>query len=97
MRFLLILFALASCGASPAPEFFGAKRVDVTQDGRAYTIFYTDSRVEVIRLGSAKAGDHQAIRTTMLALIPKVTGCHLSERSLKGDSGEMRGSISCKK
>lgn len=97
MRFLLILLFIASCGASPAPEFFGAKRVDVTQDGRAYTVFYTDKRVEVIRLGSAKSGEHQAIRATMIELIPNVTGCRLSDRSVTGDSGEMRGSLLCKK
>lgn len=97
MRFLLILLCLAACGASPAPEFIGAQRRDVTIDGRAYTVFYTHRRVEVIRLGYASAGEHQAIRATMIALIPKVTGCRLSERSLTGDSGEMRGSLFCKK
>lgn len=97
MRFLLILLFLAACGASPAPEFMGAKRVDITQDGRTYTVFYTEKRVEVIRLGYARAGEHQAIRAAMIELIPKVTGCRLSERSLTGDSGEMRGSLFCKK
>lgn len=95
MRYLLILLFLAACG--PAPEFMRAKRVDVTQDGRAYTVFYTNKRVEVIRLGYARAGEHQAIRATMMELIPKVTGCRLSDRSLTGDSGEMRGSLLCKK
>lgn len=95
MRLLLILLFIASCGASPAPEFMRAKRVDVTQDGRAYTVFYTDKRVEVIRLGSAKSGEHQAIRAFMIELIPKMTGCRLSDRSLTGDSGEMRGSLLC--
>lgn len=97
MRLSLIFMFLASCGASPAPEFVGAKRADITQAGQAYTIFYTDRRVEVIRLGYARAGEHQAIRATMVDLIPKVTGCSLSDRSLTGDSGEMRGSILCKK
>ena len=48
---LLLFVLLSACGASPAPEFFGAKRVDVTRDGRQYTVFFTDRRVEVIRLG----------------------------------------------
>lgn len=95
MRLLLILLFIASCGASPAPEFMRAKRVDVTQDGSAYTVFYTDKRVEVIRLGFAKSGEHQAIRALMIELIPKMTGCRLSDRSLTGDSGEMRGSLLC--
>lgn len=90
-----LAFVLAACGAQPAPEFFGAERLEITRDGRDYVVFFTDRRVEVIRLGWASAGEHQAIRATMIALIPEVTGCRLVERSLTGDSGEMRGSILC--
>ena len=95
MRKIIPLLFLAACGASPAPEFFNAKRTDVTRDGRQYTVFQTEKRVEVIRLGYAKRGDHQAIRADMIALIPQVTGCKLNEASVQGDSGEMRGSIRC--
>lgn len=91
---LTALMLLAAC-ASPATEFFGATRTDVTRDGRNYTVFQKDNRVEVIRLGYAKRGEHQAIRATMIALIPEVTGCDLVETSLQGDSGEMRGSLRC--
>lgn len=97
MKALLPLLFLIACGAQPAPEFFNAKRADVMRDGRQYTVFYTENRVEVIRLGYAKRGEHQVIRTTMITLIPEVTGCKLNERSLQGDSGEMRGSIRCPK
>ena len=96
MRILLLpCVCLAACGTQPAPEFFAAKRADVSRDGRSYTVFYTDKRVEVIRLGFAPRGSHQAIRATMIALIPEVTGCKLVESTLQGDSGEMRGSIRC--
>ncbi len=95
LRHLALPFLLAACGAQPAPEFLGAKRADVTRDGRAYTVFFTDRRVEVIRLGPAHRGEHQAIRATMVALIPEITRCNLIESSLQGDSGEMRGSIRC--
>lgn len=95
MKYLALAFALAACGAQPAPEFFAAKRVDVTRDGRNYTVYHTEKRVEVIRLGYAPRGAHQAIRATMTALIPEVTGCTLVESTLQGDSGEMRGSIRC--
>lgn len=97
MKALLPLLFLIACGAQPAPEFFNAKRADVMRDGRQYTVFYTENRVEVIRLGYAKRGEHQVIRATMITLIPEVTGCKLNERSLQGDSGEMRGSIRCPK
>lgn len=95
-RILLALtLLLAGCGAQPAPEFLAARRADVSRDGRAYTVFFTDRRVEVIRLGHASGGQHQAIRATMITLIPEVTGCKLVESTLQGDSGEMRGSIRC--
>ena len=90
-----LLLLLTACGAQPAPEFFAATRSNVTRDGRQYTVFHTEKRVEVIRQGYARRGDHQAIRATMIALIPEVTGCKLIESSLQGDSGEMRGSIRC--
>ncbi|MES2143142.1 MAG: hypothetical protein V4516_02020 [Pseudomonadota bacterium] len=89
------LMLLTACGASPAVEFLGATRTDVTRDGRNYTVLQKDNRVEVIRLGYAARGQHQAIRATMIALIPEVTGCRLVESSLTGDSGEMRASIRC--
>lgn len=92
---IFLLFLLVGCGAQPAPEFFGAKRTDVTRDGRAYTLFQKENRVEIIRLGYARRGDHQATRSQMIALIPEVTGCKLMERSLQGDSGEMRATIRC--
>lgn len=92
---LIALLSLAACGASPAPEFFGATRTDVVVSGRSYTVFQKGDRVEVIRLGRARRGEHQAIRATMIALIPQVTGCRMRESSLQGDSGEMRGSLSC--
>lgn len=95
MRLILLAFLLAACAASPAPEFLGAQRVDVVRDGRSYTVWFTDKRVEVVRHGYAKPGQHQAIRATMIALVPQVTGCDIYEKSLSGDSGEMRGSIRC--
>lgn len=95
MKAFVPLLFLAACGASPAPEFMGAKRTDVTLNGRDYTVFQKDERVEVIRLGYARRGEHQDIRATMIELIPRVTGCKLRENTLQGDSGEMRGSLDC--
>jgi hypothetical protein len=94
---LIPFIFLAACGASPAPEFMGATRTDVNLNGRDYTVFQKGERVEVIRLGYARRGEHQEIRATMIELIPRVTGCKLQESTLQGDSGEMRGSLSCPK
>ncbi len=95
MRRLIPLIFLAACGAQPAPEFFGAERNEVRRDGRAYVVYRKGDRVEVIRLGHARNGEHAAIRATMIALVPEVTGCALRPSTLKGDSGEMRGSLTC--
>ena len=95
MKALIPLVFLAACGASPAPEFFGATRTDITLNGRDYTVFQKGERVEVIRLGYAGRGEHQDIRATMIEMIPRVTGCRLRDSTLTGDSGEMRGSLDC--
>lgn len=95
MKIFILLFLLCACGASQAPEFFHAKRADVTRDGRQYTVFYTEKRVEVIRKGYARAADRPAIRAQMIELIAEVTGCTATESSLMGDSAEIRGTIRC--
>ena len=95
MKALVPLIFLAACGASPAPEFFGATRTEVTVQGRQYVVLQKAERVEVIRLGYARRGEHAGIRATMVELIPTVTGCKLRESSLQGDSGEMRGTLNC--
>lgn len=92
--FLPLCLLLSAC-ASPAPEFFGATRTEISRDGRQYVVVQKAERVEVIRLGYAARGEHQAIRATMIDLIPEVTGCTLREATLQGDSGEMRGSLNC--
>ncbi len=95
MKCLIPLILLAACGAQPTPLLMGAQRQEVSVAGRSFTVFWTDRMVEVIRLGWASRGEHQAIRATMIGLIPQVTGCRLNESSLAGDSGEMRGTITC--
>jgi hypothetical protein len=94
---LILLLCLAACSASPAPQFLGAQRTEVIRDGRRYAVYHTDKAVEVIRLGYARRGEHQAIRAQMIALVPEVTGCKPVLTTLQGDSGEMRGRISCPK
>lgn len=92
---LILFLALAACGVQPAPQMWGAERTDVTRDGRQYTLFQKGKQVEIIRLGWASRGEHQAIRATMIELIQEVTGCRLVESTLQGDSGEMRGRVAC--
>tara|TARA_R110002096_G_scaffold28480_4_gene86285 strand:- start:198 stop:491 length:294 start_codon:yes stop_codon:yes gene_type:complete len=95
MKAIFLLFALAACGAQPAPQMFGAVRSEVARDGRNYVVFQKGKQVEIIRLGWASPGQHQQIRADMIALIPQVTGCRLVPSTLQGDSGEMRGRLVC--
>lgn len=95
MRILVLFLILSACGAQPAPEMWWSERRDLTVEGRDYTLFFTESRVEVIRRGWASRGEHQAIRAAMINMIEPVTGCRLVTSTLMGDSGEMRGSIAC--
>ncbi len=46
---ILLAFFLAACGASPAPEFFGAQKTEVTRAGRQYVVYQKGERVEIIR------------------------------------------------
>ena len=94
-RALFLTLCLAACGAQPAPTMWGAQRTEVTRNGRDYVVFQKGTAVEIIRLGHARNGEHQAIRADMIALIPQVTGCRIRETSLQGDSGEMRGLLTC--
>jgi hypothetical protein len=91
---LALIAALSSCD-SPAPGMGGGERWEVTRNGRSYIVYLKDEQVEVIRMGYARRGEHQAIRAEMIDMIPVVTGCRLSEGSLRGDSGEMRGRVNC--
>lgn len=91
----LALVLLAACGAQPTPKMFGAQRFDVNRGGRDYVVYLKGNRFEVIRLGYARNGEHGPIRETMRTLVPEVTGCRLVESSVTGDSGEMRGRVTC--
>ena len=95
MHRLALLILLTACSPTAAPEFMGATRSEVTRDGRQYVVFQKGERVEIIRQGYARRGEHHAIRATMIDLIPEVTKCKLRENTLTGDSGEMRGSLIC--
>ena len=95
MRLILLSLLLAACDASPAPQMMGASSVNVTVDGRAYTVWRRDRAFEVVRHGWAARADQPGIEATMLAVVMKVTGCNAHVES--GDSGEMRGTLTaCK-
>ena len=94
-RIVLLLLFLTACGAQPTPLMFGATKTEVTRNGRHYVVFQKGEAVEVIRLGHARRGQHQAIRKTMVDIIPEVTGCWVDDQFIQGDSGEMRAKVRC--
>lgn len=89
-----LFLAFAAC-ASPSPEFFGASKTEVTVDGRAFTVFRQENRVQVIRHGYAGMAERRAIPEQMLRAVEQATGCKAVAESLQGDSGERRGRIAC--
>ncbi|WP_323041952.1 hypothetical protein [Gemmobacter sp.] len=86
---------ITACGAQPSPEFFGADRTEIAQDGRSYTVFRKADRFQVIRVGYAARAEQDKVRETMLAVVDQVTGCTVKPASVQGDSVELRGSVSC--
>jgi hypothetical protein len=91
----LLLLILAACGAQPAPQMFGAERFTASRAGHDYVLYRKGNLFEIIRLGYVRPGGHQAVRATMLALVPELTGCTPLDGTVTGDSGEMRGRLRC--
>ncbi|PTX01445.1 hypothetical protein [Pararhodobacter aggregans] len=98
MRPLLALLLLAAC-ASPDRAFWGAEEGRVTLDGRDYAVYVDRDRarprVQVIRLGYARRGQHQAILAAMPRAAEAVSGCALVAGSAQGDSGVMNARLDC--
>ena len=90
----LIVF-LCACSQSPSPGLIDATKSDVSVDGRNFSVYFTDTQFEIVRHGWAAAGEHEGIRENMLAVVSQATGCRLIDRTVTGDSGVMRGSLSC--
>ncbi len=95
MRLIFLMLLLAACDASPAPQMMGAQSVKTTVDGRDYTVWRRGSAFEIVRHGWAKRADQPGIEAAMLLIVAQVTHC--TPRVERGDSGEIRGTLSaCK-
>lgn len=102
--FLLVLLSgLAGCGASPAPQFFGAERDDVDIDGYHFAVYHRDSQAEVIRLGYLTRDRRDKVPALMIVAAEQATGCKVAgpltglgrSPSLHGDTGEARFRLNC--
>lgn len=92
---ITVLIPLLAACASPSPEFFGSVKSEVMVEGRAYTVFRDENRVQVIRHGYAGPRDRRDIPGQMILAVEQATGCRAVIESFQGDSGERRGRIAC--
>ena len=95
MRWILILFLLAACAASPSPKMMAGQSVSIRLDGRDFTIWRKDKEFEIVRYGWVGRQDRLRVEETMLAAVEQVTGCKVRVKG--GDSGVIHGRlIACK-
>ena len=98
MRFLVLLTLLSAC-ASPAPDFFGAARHEVTRGGIDFVIFQKGSEVEVVRLGYLTRAQRGPVPRLMAEAAAEVTGCRIIPNSMRtkipGDTGVARFDLDC--
>ncbi|WP_199257548.1 hypothetical protein [Paracoccus binzhouensis] len=99
MRVILLLVFLLSACASPAPQFLGATRHDITLDGIRFAVFQKPDEAEVIRLGYLTRRERAAVPELMVIAAERTTGCRVIPNSLRsripGDTGEARLSLRC--
>lgn len=99
MKWLVLLVIVAACGASPAPQFFGATRSDVRLGGIDLVVFQRDDRAEVVRLGYLTRAQRGPVPALMEQAAAQATGCKVVPGSmvtgLPGDTGEARFRLTC--
>jgi len=99
MRPIVSLCLLLAACASPAPQFFGAARHDITLSGIDFVVFHKGDRAEVIRLGYLSRPARAAVPALMMEAAERTTGCRVVPGSavtgLPGDTGEARMDLDC--
>lgn len=99
MRLLFSLLFLAACG-SPAPQFFGAARHEVTRGGIDFIVFHKGSRAEVVRMGYLTRARRAVVPRLMEEAVESTTGCRVIPNSMRtgipGDTGEARFDLDCR-
>jgi hypothetical protein len=99
MRALICLVLVAACGASPAPQYFGATRSEIVKDGITFVVFHKENQAEVVRLGYLTRRERAAVPALMVQAAEQATSCRVVPGSmvtgLPGDTGEARFRLSC--
>jgi hypothetical protein len=98
LSFGLIGCLVAAC-ASPAPQYFGAARHEVTLEGISFTVFTRDSSAEVIRHGYLTRVARAPVPALMATAAEQASGCQVIPGTmvtgLPGDTGEARFQLRC--
>lgn len=99
MRSPLLVFALVTACASPAPEFFGATRHEITLEGIRFVVLHKGNAAEVIRMGYLGRAERGQVAELMLRAVAETTGCRVLPGTvvtgLPGDTGEARMRLAC--
>jgi len=100
MRAALAALLMLSACATPAPQFLGATRHQVTRGGIDFVVFHRGSRAEVVRLGYLARPDRDRVPALMIEAAEATTGCKVIANSmvtgLPGDTGEARFDLDCR-
>ncbi len=99
MRPLLAPLLLAAACASPAPEFFGAERHQITLEGIDFVVLHKGNAAEVIRMGYLARSARAPVPALMIRAVEQTSGCAVLPDSvvtgLPGDTGEARMRLRC--
>jgi hypothetical protein len=97
-RLLPFLLFLSAC-ATPAPDFFGAARHDVTRGGIDFVVYQQADAVEVVRMGYLSRSARAPVPRLMAEAAGEASGCRVIPGSMRtkipGDTGVARFDLDC--
>lgn len=97
-RSMPVLLLLAAC-ASPAPDFFGAARHEVSRGGIDFVVYQRADEVEVVRMGYLRRAARAPVPRLMAEAAAEATGCRVIPGSMRtkipGDTGVARFDLDC--
>lgn len=97
-RSMPALLLLAAC-ASPAPDFFGAARHEVSRGGIDFVVYQRADEVEVVRMGYLRRAARAPVPRLMAEAAAEATGCRVIPGSMRtkipGDTGVARFDLDC--
>ncbi|MDJ0826237.1 MAG: hypothetical protein QNJ16_12105 [Rhodobacter sp.] len=89
-----VAFALAGCD-SPSPKFAGLTARQVTVDGSLFSVRYTRTEAEAVRISKEFGTRRGTIVGKGAKAIVIASGCAIKSRTLDGDTVYVRAKIDC--